>query len=136
MEQDRINLSELVEYEVEGLAYPCGGVNQNEKVAGIIREHTGIRYCRTIISSNTFAPQENLYQFHPTAYYMEGMDHLMELGEKFLSMETDEPQIFYLWGHSFEMDYAADSWSRLEEFFSLISNREDVFYGTNREVLG
>lgn len=136
VEQDRINLSELVGYEVEGLAYPCGGVNQNEKVAEIIREHTGIRYCRTIISSNSFALQENLYQFHPTAYYMEGIDHLLDLGEKFLSMETEEPQIFYIWGHSFEMDYVADSWSRLEEFFSLISNREDVFYGTNHEILG
>lgn len=51
-------------------------------------------------------------------------------------METEEPQIFYIWGHSFEMDYVADSWSRLEEFFSLISNREDVFYGTNHEILG
>lgn len=25
VEQDRINLSELVGYEVEGMAYPCGG---------------------------------------------------------------------------------------------------------------
>ena len=50
-------------------------------------------------------------------------------------METDKPQIFYMWGHSYELDYELDYWSRLEEFLALISNKDDIFYGTNSEVL-
>jgi hypothetical protein len=33
------------------------------------------------------------------------------------------------------MDYGADYWVKLEEFFRLISNKDDIFYGTNKEVL-
>ena len=57
------------------------------------------------------------------------------LGREFVSLKTETPKIFYIWGHSYEMDYGADYWVKLEEFFKLISNKEDVFYGTNKEVL-
>ena len=40
VEQDRVNLSELVEYEVEGMAYPCGGKNCDARVADIIKNNT------------------------------------------------------------------------------------------------
>lgn len=59
----------------------------------------------------------------------------MKMGEEFVSLEAKTPQIFYIWGHSFEMDFRPDYWSNLEEFFALISNRDDIFYGTNAEVL-
>ena len=36
VEQDRLNLSELAGYEVIGMAYPGGGVNNSERVAEII----------------------------------------------------------------------------------------------------
>ena len=36
---------------------------------------------------------------------------------------------------AYEMDYESDGWVRMEEFFQLISNQEDIFYGTNKEVL-
>lgn len=48
VEQDRINLSELVGYEVEGMAYPCGGANCNERIAEIIKNNTCIKYALTI----------------------------------------------------------------------------------------
>lgn len=62
-------------------------------------------------------------------------DRLMKMGEHFVGLSTDKPQIFYIWGHSYEMDYRPDYWNKLEEFFKLISNRKDIFYGTNAEVL-
>lgn len=36
---------------------------------------------------------------------------------------------------SYEMDYCSDNWRRLEDFFELISGHDDIFYGTNAEVL-
>ena len=43
VETDRLNLSELCGYEVVGMAYPCGGVNNDDRVAEIIHEHTGVK---------------------------------------------------------------------------------------------
>ncbi len=62
-------------------------------------------------------------------------DEMMALGEKFLELKTDTPKVFYIWGHAYEMDYDSTYWAKLEEFFKLISGREDIFYGTNKEVL-
>ena len=134
VEADRLNLSELVEYEVVGMAYPCGGVNNDDRVAGIIKKNTGVKYSRTITTNNCFDLQENLYRFNPTAYHLE-FEKMMQLGREFLEFKPKEPKVFYIWGHSYEMDYGADYWVKLEEFFKLISNKEDIFYGTNKEVL-
>lgn len=134
VELDRQNLSELAECDVVGMAYPCGGVNNDDRVAEIIKNHTGIKYSRTISSTGSFDPQANLYRFNPTEKALH-FDKLMELGKEFVEMKTDTPKIFYIWGHSFEMDVDSDSWVRLEEFFKLISNKSDIFYGTNKEVL-
>ncbi len=134
VEQDRLNLSELVGYEVVGMAYPGGGVNNDDRVAEIIKNSTGIKYSRTITCNDGFDLQDNLYRFNPTVYHLD-FDKMMEMGEKFINMTPDKPQIFYIWGHSYEMDYRPDYWIKLEEFFKLIANRDDIFYGTNNEVL-
>ncbi len=134
VEQDRLNLSELVGYDVIGMAYPCGGVNNDDRTAKIIRENTGVKYCRTINCNNSFSLQNNLYRFNPSAFHL-NFDNLMSLGQQFIDLDAKTPQILYVWGHSYEMDYYPDYWIRLEEFFKLISNRSDIFYGTNKEVL-
>ena len=133
VEQDRRTLSELVGYEVVGMAYPCGGVNNDERVARVIRETTGVRYARTITSTHAFAEQENLYRFNPAVYYIE--KELDGIVDEFLSSESDEPQLLYIWGHSYEMDAGYISWERFEEICRRLSGREDIFYGTNSEVL-
>ena len=134
VEGDRLNLSELAGYEVIGMAYPCGGVNNDDRVAEIIKNNTGIKYSRTITSTNNFDLQENLFRFNPSVYYIQ-LDSMMKLGEDFVALKTEAPKIFYIWGHSYEMDLGSDYWVRLEEFFKLISGRVDIFYGTNKEVL-
>jgi len=134
VEQDRLNLSELVGYEVVGMAYPCGGVNNDDRVAQIIRQNTGVRYSRTITCNASFDLQENLHRFNPTVYHLH-FDDMMRLGEQFIRLTPDKPQVFYIWGHSYEMDYESDYWVRLEDFFRLIARRNDIFYGTNKDVL-
>ena len=134
VEDDRLRLSEIVGYEVIGMAYPCGGVNNDDRVAGLIKNHTGVKYSRTITTNDCFDLQDNLLRFDPTAFYLD-FDKLMQLGQQLVEMKADKPQIFYIWGHAFEMDYVPDYWLRLEAFFQLISNRDDIFYGTNKDVL-
>jgi peptidoglycan/xylan/chitin deacetylase (PgdA/CDA1 family) len=133
VEEDRKNLSELCGYEVVGMAYPGGGVNHDERVAEIIRRNTGVRYARTIISTHSFNEQTELHRFHPSVYYIE--DCLEEMVDRFLALETDEPRLLYIWGHSYEMDAEYISWEKFEDICRKLAGRADIFYGTNREVL-
>ena len=134
VEEDRLHLSELAGYEVVGMAYPCGGVNNDDRVAKLIKENTGVKYSRTITTTNSFEPQDNLFRFNPSVYHL-NFDDMMRLGREFVELNTETPKIFYIWGHSYEMDIGADFWLRLEAFFELISNKDDIFYGTNKEIL-
>ena len=133
-EEDRKNLSELAGYEVIGMAYPGGGINHDERVARIIRENTGVRYCRTIITTGSFGQPEDLFRFHTTEYCLR-WDRLMSLGREFLELKAPGRAVFSVWGHSYEMDYDKQNWIRLEAFFEMLAGRKDIFYGTNKEVL-
>ena len=133
-EEDRLKLSELAGYEVVGMAYPGGGVNCDERVASIIKEHTGILYARTIVHTDSMDRQEDLYRFNPNLHHTQ-FDRLMEMGQKFIESTPDKPQIFYIWGHSCEFDLYPERWELFDEFCKKISGRDDVFYGTNKEVL-
>ena len=116
------------------MAYPGGGINNDDRVASIIKEHTGVKYSRTIMSNKNFDIQNNLFRFNPSVYHLDFVE-IMDLGRKFIELKTNEPKILYVWGHSYEMDFEGDYWVRLEEFFKLISNKNDIFYGTNKEIL-
>lgn len=134
VEEDRVALSELAGYEVVGMAYPGGTHVMNEHVADLIREHTGVQYARTTTSTHNFDLQDNLHIFNPTVYHHVEWDKLFALGEQFVALQPDRPQIYYIWGHAYEFDIHGD-WERFEEFCRLISGHSDIFYGTNREVL-
>ena len=132
IEDDRIKLSELVGYDVVGHAYPFG--TYNRRVADILDTRTGVKYARTVVSTHNFDIQTDLQLFNPTVYHHREMDELFRLGEEFLNLKTDEPKLFYIWGHAYEFDIHND-WKRFEEFLEMISHREDIFYGTNAECL-
>lgn len=137
VENDRQLLSALCGYEVIGMAYPCGGENNDDRVAQVIKNNTGIKYSRTITSVYNFDLQDNLYRFNPSVYYIE-KEKLFELGEKFLSLKSDKPQIFYVWGHTYEMDVNNGkfiNWQEFEEFCKMMSGKDDIFYCTNKECL-
>ena len=133
VDEDRKNLERIFGYPVVGMAYPCGGVNNDERVAALIGANTPIRYARTITMTHTFDLQkDNLLQFNATAHFLD--KDLERIADEFLAMDPDKEQLFYIWGHSYELD-AHNAWDRFEKFCQKIANRADIFYGTNREVL-
>lgn len=133
VEEDRRNLSEMFGYEIVGFAYPGGGVNFDSRLSTLIKNNTGAVYARTTQTTNSFALPENLYELHPTVYHMR-FDDLMRLGKEFLDLEPESPALFYVWGHSYEFD-GYDAWDKFEEFLKMMSGHDDIFYGTNKEVL-
>ena len=58
---------------------------------------------------------------------------LMELAHKFVDMKTVRPQLFYLWGHSYEFE-GNDNWNVIEEFSEYMGGRDDIWYATNMEI--
>lgn len=133
VECDRLALSELCGYEVVGMAYPCGGVNNDDRVAEIIKNNTGIKYARTITSTHSFDRQENLFRFDPTVYYIE--NKLDAVVDSFLKSDPTEMELLYIWGHSYELDAGYISWERFDEVCRRLAGHPDVFYGTNKDVL-
>ena len=129
-------LEKICGYDIVGMAYPCGGENNDDRVAAVIREKTKVQYARTIKANHSFEVQDNLYRFDPTTRH-EDWDTMFELADKFLALPEmpDRPQIFYVWGHSYEFDADPSYWDRIEEFCKTISGKDDIFYGTNTEIL-
>ena len=133
VEQDRLNLSELAGYNVVGMAYPCGGVNNNEHTASLIKQNTGIKYARTISDTFSLDVPQNPYRFDPTLRHRCDREKMAEMIEKFVSFKGSETKLFYIWGHSYECDMD-DSWEYFESVCCALSGLSDVFYGTNTEV--
>ncbi len=133
IELDKQNLQEILGYEVVGMAYPSGGVNFNDEVTKIASD-CGIKYARTTNCSYSFDLQENIMQFKPSVYHRY-WDKAFEMAEKFISLKPDKPQLFYVWGHSYELDYTDDEWKNMDELCKMLANKEDTFYDTNKSVL-
>mgnify|MGYP001061338122 CR=1 FL=1 len=53
--------------------------------------------------------------------------------DRFLNMDTDEPQLLYIWGHSYEFDYY-DSWEEVGKIFETLGNSAEIHSMTNGEV--
>ncbi len=134
LEEDRKALEKLVGYKMRGMAYPEAGENYNEHVLELVRAHTPLRYARTIQSTYSFDLQTDLLRFNPTVYYIE-LEKLFELAQKFLDLQTEKDQILYIWGHSFEVDAKYLTWKDFERLCKMLSNKADIFYGTNAQVL-
>ena len=132
VEEDRKALSALAGYPVTGLAYPFG--HSNEHIAEVLRAHTGVKYARTIRSTKNFDLQDDLLLFNPTVYYID-VDEMFRLGKEFLALSPETPKLFYVWGHTYEMDAECITWEKFEEFCAMMANKDDIFYGTNAEVL-
>ena len=128
---DKAELEKLCGYQIVGMAYPCGGINNDDRVAEILRCNTDIKYARTITSTHNFSSQMDLLRFNPSVHIREEI--LFEIAEKFLKSESDTPQLLYVWGHSYEFDMIDGGWDRFKRLCDLLSAKKDVFYGTNKE---
>ena len=111
------------------MSYPYGVYN--DTVVEKLKE-LDLRYGRGVASSRSFAPQKDLLRFQPTCHHDDAQ--LFSLAEQFLAMEPETPQIFYIWGHSYEFE-GNRNWDRMKRLCEMLSGKADIFYGTNAEVL-
>ncbi|MDR1971629.1 MAG: polysaccharide deacetylase family protein [Treponema sp.] len=129
LEQDKLNLERIFGTRVCGMAYPYG--TYNDLVVKTVAV-CGLRYGRGVISTYSFDIPGDLLVYQPTCHHADG--RLLELAEEFIRLKSDKPQVFYLWGHSYEFD-TGHNWQVIEEFCRLMANREDIYYATNAQAL-
>jgi hypothetical protein len=111
------------------MAYPFGTYNDLViKTAGGL----GLRYARGVKSTHAFDIPEELLTYQPTCHHKDPL--LMELAEQFITLQPEQPQVFYLWGHSYEFD-VDNNWKVIEDFCRLAGGRDDIFYAANAEAL-
>jgi peptidoglycan/xylan/chitin deacetylase (PgdA/CDA1 family) len=129
LEQDKLNLERIFGTKIHGMAYPYGTFNN--LVMEAVRE-SKLRYARGVQSTMSFDIPQDLLRFQPTIHHRES--GLMELAEAFIKLQPSKPQVFYVWGHSYEFD-VDNNWQVIEDFCHLMADREDIFYATNAEAL-
>ena len=127
--EDAKEIERLFGKKPVGMAYPYG--TYNEEIIAKLPTY-GIHYSRGVWQNYDFAIQDNLLAFRPTCHHDD--EQLFELAERFLAMEPEEPQIFYIWGHAYEFD-GKENWERMEKLCQMLAGKDDIFYGTNAEVL-
>ena len=127
--EDKRRLENLFGTLIRGAAYPYGSSSQS--VVDTLRL-CGIAYCRTTVSTGRFDIPTDWLRLPTTCHHRDS--RLMSLADSFLEARTDRaPQLFYLWGHSYEFD-GDNNWHVIEEFAKRMGNREDIWYATNIEL--
>lgn len=132
--KDRQVLEEWFDKIVIGMAYANGSFSDN--VVEIVKK-CGIEYARTTVSTEKFDIPENWLMMPATCHHKN--PRLMELAKQFVESPepkyywSKKPQLFYLWGHSYEFN-DEDNWEIIEEFAEYMGNRDDVWYATNGEI--
>lgn len=133
MREDTQNLEQLTGKKVNGFAYPGGYCEYyNERVKKLIQENTDLYYGRTAMSCYSFDLPQDIMMFHPTISHRE-LEIRDKLASDFLALKAQTPQIFYIWGHSYEM-INEKVWEGFERFCERLAYKNDIYYGTNYEV--
>lgn len=130
--EDRRVLESLVPYMVQGHAYPFG--LYDEQVMDMLKI-AGIRYARTVNSTRKFELPRNFLEWNPTCHHAD--PELMSLAKKFCEKDAlfGLPQLFYLWGHSYEFD-ADQNWDVIEDFLAYVSKfGGEIWMATNGEIV-
>jgi peptidoglycan/xylan/chitin deacetylase (PgdA/CDA1 family) len=127
--EDRKNLEHIVGYPVRGLSYPNGSYSKQIKE---MLPHLGIEYARVVESTNGFALPDDWFEWKPTCHHKA---NLMGLAESFIHLHKKQYlYMMYVWGHSYEFD-TDHNWDLIEKFCATVSNKADIWYATNIEIV-
>ena len=127
--QDRRTLEELTGAPVRGLAYPFGAYDSRLMALLVELE---IQYARTVNTRQDFLIPRNFLEWDTSGHH----NLAMALGEQFLRTTDREPQLLYIWGHSYELDGfmtgdRSKDWRYMEAFCRLMQGKNSIYYAIN-----
>lgn len=125
---DKKSLEKLLNKEVIIFAYPYGDYNND--VINLLKTN-GYLASRNVESTYDFKFPKDNFTFCPTCHYND--PKLMELAHKFIN--NDESSLFYVWGHSYELDQY-DNYEVIENLCKLLyEHKDEISFLTNGEVI-
>lgn len=127
--RDKCNLEDWFGEEVVGMAYPFG--TYDDRVVDIAKK-CGIKYARTVETSSDFLPQKDLMRFKTTCCF--NNPNVFSIIDRFLESESDEKQVLYLWGHTYEFD-GDHLWEHIQAICKKLSAAKGLFFETNKDAL-
>ena len=126
--RDVKKLEEIFGIRPIGFAYPFGAVD--DKTVEILRK-SGIKYSRTVWSTERFAIPEDWLYLNPTCHHIN--PKLLTLAKEFVDYKGDDDIMFYVWGHAHEFD-ENNNWEILEQLFQCVAGKSDILYLTNGQA--
>jgi peptidoglycan/xylan/chitin deacetylase (PgdA/CDA1 family) len=126
---DRDMLSQISGGDVRGHAYPFGA--RNTKVIEVLRE-LGLVYARTADQTRGFPLPADPLVWRPTCHHSAAGG----LAEAFFAKPDTELSLFFIFGHSWELDAGepTNSWAYMESLAQTLGGRSDIWYATAIEV--
>lgn len=129
---DADKITELTGVKPVGMAWPGGDTEYTDKTIELVLENTDIRFGRGITPTYSFKLPERFMKWYPTCSFSDSK--VFELAEQFIAAEPTEDMLFYVWGHSYEMDIANNnSYEEFERLIKMMSDADDVVLVTNAE---
>ena len=142
--EDRKELEKLTGITVRGMAYPFGSYDNVvlEAINGL-----GIEYARTVADTYNFSIPKDFLIWHPSihqfgkAYFIpnDSANDKKELASFYKLVgdfiKSDTLALLDVWGHSWENEGVGNKWAEMENFFKLISNRKDIHYTTQIDLV-
>ena len=128
--EDKKELESLVEKPLRTFAYPFGFFNEKVKEA---LKTAGYKGARTVRSTHDFRLPDDPFELDPTCHHDD--ERLMELARDFIESRRPGPQLFYVWGHGYEIDMH-QNWEVIESLLAYIDkHREGIWFATNGAIL-
>lgn len=151
MRESKEYLEHLIRKPVESFCYPSGDYNKTHVA---LVQKIGFRLARTVkrfslgfgkkvyempTSMHAYDHWSDLWhvlvfvRFNPVRFFR-CYRNWDTLSKEMFDRVMQKGGVFHLWGHSWEIKQHND-WDRLENVLKYISNRKDVQYVTNKELL-
>ncbi|MCH4888421.1 polysaccharide deacetylase [Acidaminobacter sp. JC074] len=125
---DRKGLEDLTGRVIKGMAYPFG--TYNDLVIKNMKKN-GIVYGRTVEDTRNFGLPVDFYRWHPTCHHND--KNIFSIIDDFLNKDSDDLDLLYIWGHSYEFDLD-DNWDHFEKIAEALSGHDSVWYATNMAI--
>ena len=128
LKSDKDNLEKLFGREVKGFAVPFD--YYDDRIAGCARA-CGFTYARTSEFTGYFSPCADAYHWKTGIYHID--PNLTNFVAAFLNTR-EELAVCQIVGHSYDLD-AENLWGTMELICAAVSNRDDIWFCTNAELV-
>ncbi len=127
---DADNIKRIFGHAPVGMSWPGGEFQATEKTIKVILETTDIRYSRAVESTYDFRMPDNFMIWRPTCSLSD--ERTLELAESFVSLQTEQDALFYVWCHAYELDFFNTD-GRLDRLIGMMTEAKDIKCVTNTD---